>query len=121
MLTHAADQLRMALGQIPPGPPVQPFRSLLLNAFCVRPLNKLTIHYLPWPRGRITGPSAAFTTGCSNWDEDTRTLIALVEKMGQQRHAGAWPRHPVFGHLTGQDYGVLCFRHLDHHLRQFGC
>jgi hypothetical protein len=29
--------------------------------------------------------------------------------------------HPTFGPMTGRDWDVLVWRHLDHHLRQFGC
>jgi hypothetical protein len=28
--------------------------------------------------------------------------------------------HPVFGTLSGKAWGALGWRHLDHHLRQFG-
>lgn len=28
--------------------------------------------------------------------------------------------HPLFGNLTKSEWGVLVFKHLDHHLRQFG-
>ena len=29
-------------------------------------------------------------------------------------------RHPFFGNLTDAQWGVLLFKHLDHHFRQFG-
>lgn len=28
--------------------------------------------------------------------------------------------HPFFGHLTPEEWAVLMYKHLDHHLRQFG-
>ena len=28
--------------------------------------------------------------------------------------------HPFFGRLTGAEWGISQFKHLDHHLRQFG-
>ena len=30
------------------------------------------------------------------------------------------PVHPAFGDITTQAWGVLAYRHTDHHLRQFG-
>ena len=30
------------------------------------------------------------------------------------------PKHPFFGELTGDEWGILMFKHLDHHFRQFG-
>lgn len=32
----------------------------------------------------------------------------------------SWADHPAFGDINGKDYGVLLYRHFDHHLRQFG-
>jgi hypothetical protein len=28
--------------------------------------------------------------------------------------------HPFFGRMTAEEWGVLMYKHLDHHLRQFG-
>ncbi|HVG42870.1 MAG TPA: DUF1569 domain-containing protein, partial [Chitinophagaceae bacterium] len=30
------------------------------------------------------------------------------------------PQHPFFGKLTADEWANLAYRHLDHHLRQFG-
>jgi len=30
-----------------------------------------------------------------------------------------WPEHPAFGALSRRAWGVLIYRHMDHHLRQF--
>jgi hypothetical protein len=32
----------------------------------------------------------------------------------------AAPEHPAFGRLSGRAWGALVYRHMDHHLRQFG-
>jgi hypothetical protein len=29
-------------------------------------------------------------------------------------------KHPFFGHMTADEWGVLNYKHYDHHLRQFG-
>lgn len=29
-------------------------------------------------------------------------------------------RHPFFGHLDAEQWGILIYKHLDHHFRQFG-
>ena len=31
-----------------------------------------------------------------------------------------WNPHPIFGAFTHQQWGQLQYKHLDHHLRQFG-
>ena len=30
-------------------------------------------------------------------------------------------KHPFFGEMTEEEWGVLQYKHLDHHLKQFGC
>ena len=37
------------------------------------------------------------------------------------RHENCGFTHPFFGKLTGQQAGYVAFKHIDHHLRQFGC
>ncbi|WP_027126017.1 DUF1569 domain-containing protein [Gelidibacter mesophilus] len=31
-----------------------------------------------------------------------------------------WPKHPYFGNFTTDQWGKIEYKHLDHHLRQFG-
>jgi hypothetical protein len=47
--------------------------------------------------------------------------MALVERFGHADPGKVWPVSPVFGALSGKDWGALSYKHLDHHLRQFGC
>ncbi len=44
----------------------------------------------------------------------------LIERCASRGPELAWARSPVFGRISREDWGVLCHRHLDHHLRQFG-
>jgi hypothetical protein len=30
-------------------------------------------------------------------------------------------KHPFFGEMTEEEWGILQYKHLDHHLKQFGC
>lgn len=43
-----------------------------------------------------------------------------LERFATREPTGAWPAHPLFGALSGSDWGVLVYRHMDPHLRQFG-
>ncbi len=111
MLSHVADQLRLALRDLPTGPPRGPFRFA--------PMRFLLIHVLPWPKGRAQGPREAFTTPPASWEDDRRALLDLVGRFGEASADGLAPTHPLFGRMTARDWGVLSYRHLDHHLRQF--
>ena len=111
MLCHVGDQLRMALGDIATTPRRGPFR--------LPPIRYLIIHVLPWPRGRAQAPPEAFTTTPSEWEADRAAVIELIERFGEAADGDLAPVNPVFGRLSGRDWAVLSYRHLDHHLRQF--
>ncbi len=103
----------MAFGEITSTPPSGPLSRW--------PMDYLVIHVLPWPKGKARGPGEAFRTAPGVWAADRAAVVALVQRFAAPDPAGAWPASSIFGNLSGNDWGVLCYRHLDHHLRQFGC
>ena len=112
MLAHLCDQMRHTLGDAHAAP-----RAGILRNPVVR---YLSIHWLPWPRGRIKGPREAFLTPPASWDADVATLLGLVDRVVARRPDAEWPPHALFGAMSGRDWGVFCHKHFDHHLRQFG-
>ncbi|MFK7899624.1 MAG: DUF1569 domain-containing protein [Cyclobacteriaceae bacterium] len=52
-----------------------------------------------------------------SYDEEKRKLITLLEK---ERSVDGETIHPIFGKLTIEQRHWLSFKHLDHHLNQFG-
>ena len=48
-----------------------------------------------------------------------RAVRGLEADSGESEGLG-WPDHPAFGALSRRAWGVLIYRHMDHHLRQFG-
>jgi hypothetical protein len=112
MVAHLTDQMRHALGDIP----TQPVPGLLRWA----PIRYASIHLFPWPKGRITGPREAFVSVPASWDADLAVLRTLVVRFAEADPSGPWPPHALFGPMRGCDWGVFCYKHFDHHLRQFG-
>ncbi|HVO50007.1 MAG TPA: DUF1569 domain-containing protein [Thermoanaerobaculia bacterium] len=48
-------------------------------------------------------------------------LLAVARRFASAGPAAANGRvHSFFGSMTGDEWGVLMYKHLDHHLRQFG-
>lgn len=47
-------------------------------------------------------------------------LAALVREFADRGPEGVAAEHPFFGRMTPQEWSVLQWKHLDHHLRQFG-
>lgn len=112
MVAHLRDQMSHCLGDRP----CTPVRSILRWA----PLRHLSIYWMPWPKGLITGPPDAFLTPPSSWEPDLEELLAMVERFGTRDPARPWPDHAMFGRMRGVDWGYFCYKHFDHHLRQFG-
>jgi len=47
-------------------------------------------------------------------------LITLLNELHEQRGKTDWAPHPSFGNFTKDQWGKMQYKHLDHHLRQFG-
>ena len=110
LLCHLADQLRVALGDIP----VQRHDSLPS-----RTVLKWLVVYSPLqaPPGRVQTAPEMLTTAPARWDDDLRDCEALIQRLATTATGAV---HPFFGPLTHRGWGRLAFKHLDHHLRQFG-
>ncbi len=111
MVAHCAAQLRMSLGELPARRIRTPFGLPLLR--------QLAVFVIPWPRGVPTAPELKVGEG-AGFEADRAELRALIERFGQSADRRDWPVHAGFGPLSARAYGVLAWRHLDHHLRQFG-
>jgi hypothetical protein len=110
-VAHLTDAMRMALGDlackrknVPIGYP---------------PLKQLIVYWLPWPEGAPTAPELISRVPAS-WTGEITELTALIKRFGKQDRNRTWPEHPAFGRLSSRAWGRLTYRHVDHHLRQFG-
>jgi hypothetical protein len=107
----------MAMGE--PAVASRPARPILRHA----PFKQLAVYLLPIPKGIPTSPElllrAAGMTG-GMWAAEQAEFVAALERFGGRPVDYAWPAHPTFGPLSGSAWGVLQYRHLDHHCRQFG-
>jgi hypothetical protein len=111
MTAHLSDALRMALGDLRCTPRKLPIRF--------PPLKQLIIYWLPWPEGAPTAPELISRVPAS-WSSEVAELASLLERLARQPADAALPAHPGFGRLSRRAWGVLVYRHMDHHLRQFG-
>ncbi len=73
----------------------------------------------PWRKGLPTSPIAKATEE-KDFQSEIANLKALVQACYETRNREEWQPHPLFGHLTPDQWGMMEFKHLDHHLRQFG-
>jgi hypothetical protein len=110
MICHVADQMRVALGDIPARP---------IHTFVTRTLVKTLVVNtgLQPPRGRIETAPEMLSTKPTTWDADLAAAVDLAERVGRGSMSAV---HPAFGPLSTEEWGRLCWKHLDYHLRQFG-
>ncbi|MBT8258567.1 MAG: DUF1569 domain-containing protein [Bacteroidia bacterium] len=55
-----------------------------------------------------------------DFQDEKQKLISLLEELGTDRERTEWQDHPTFGPMTKEQWGKMHYKHLDHHLRQFG-
>lgn len=75
---------------------------------------------MPWPHGVATRPEVEQGKGGTpptDWERDRAELLESVAAFAQEQ---AFSAHPIFGKMSRGDWLVWGFRHVDHHLRQFG-
>ena len=111
MICHLAESLRMAMGDLTVAPKRLPIRYT--------PLKQLIIYVAPFPKGSPTAPEL-LARAPGDWAHDVAEVQALLARAGSARTTETWPEHPAFGKLSTRAWGVLIYRHMDHHLKQFG-
>jgi hypothetical protein len=111
MLAHLTDAMRMATGELKTARKNVPIRY--------PPLKQLVVYYLPWPKGAPTAPEL-LARECDDWTCEVQDLRAAVQRFANLDPDARLPEHPAFGRLSRRAWGRLTYRHIDHHLRQFG-
>lgn len=112
MVAHLTDQMTHTLGLAE----AEQYYGWRRNTL----VRYLAIYVLPWPRGKIKGPKDAFVTQPGEWERDIDRLIGYVEEFASRDSQTEWPPHAILGPMTRKDWGAFCYKHFDHHLRQFG-
>jgi hypothetical protein len=114
MCAHCASALEVAAGDVPKR---QAFIGKVLAPFVRK---KLVRGPEPLSKNSPTDPSFVVSDRRDFAKEKAR-LAAIVARVGGAGADAADGRtHSFFGRLSGDEWGVLMYKHLDHHLRQFG-
>ena len=112
MLKHLHLSALMALGEME-------VPSSNKRVFHVFPLKHLLLYVVPFPKGAPTAPKLK-PVDAASMEEERAAVLELIERMGTGPSEGAGPAHPLFGPLTWREWGVVTYKHADHHLKQFG-
>lgn len=114
MVVHLKDQLDIALG-IKAAKAQGP---LILRTTVGR---WLVLYVLPWRKGKEVTPKEmdASINGMiiTDFESDKHLLLMRIK---QFTVASGFSPHPFFGKLGKKDWGRLAWKHINHHLLQFG-
>jgi len=113
MLAHCASALEMACGD---RPGKQVFLGKLLTPF----IRSTVLGPKPLRRNSPTDPNLVIAEE-RDFDAERHRLSMLIDRFCQAGPDAAGRQiHSFFGRFSGEQWGRLTYKHLDHHLRQFG-
>jgi hypothetical protein len=111
MVVHITDAFGMYCGDIPVG-----FKRTPIQYF---PIKHAFLYLLPMPKNVPTARELKSRVP-GEWDFEMERLRKAISQFADQRTRTDWPLHPIFGRMSARAYGVLAYKHTNHHLRQFG-
>lgn len=110
MVAHLTEAMRMAEGEL----------RIRLRPLPFRPFVRwLLLYVLPFPKGAPTARELLARIPDS-WEEDKARLRTAIAAVRAPAPGAPLAQHPLFGDMSAKDWGVLIWKHVDHHLRQFG-
>ena len=113
-VAHSAASMEWAVGDRTPP-------RMVLASLLGRVIKKKVLgNDAPFRRNSPTAPDP-IVPGQPNIDIERNRLIALIDRFTSSGPSGCTKDpHSLFGPLTPDEWAILTYKHLDHHLRQFG-
>jgi hypothetical protein len=113
MLAHCNVSMETAMGQ-------NQIKRLFIGRILGTLLRPVVLGRKPFARNTPTDKSYIFKDD-RVFEEEKAKLIAAVRKFAEGGPAQCTTHpHPFFGSFTPEQWAVFQWKHLDHHLRQFG-
>jgi hypothetical protein len=113
MLRHCAIALEDALG-------TRPVKQVFLGKLVTPFIRSQVFGDKPFRHSAPTDPTY-LVSGSPVFEAELSRLATLIDRLVQRGAAKTEGLvHPFFGRLSGDKWGRLVYKHLDHHLRQFG-
>jgi hypothetical protein len=113
MLCHCAIALEAATGD-------RPTKQKLIGKILAPFVRSSSLGEKPFGKNGPTDPTFVVSDE-RDFDAERTRLVGLIDRFaGRGAAEAARMTHAFFGKLSGQEWGELMYKHLDHHLRQFG-
>ncbi|MEL6590720.1 MAG: DUF1569 domain-containing protein [Bacteroidota bacterium] len=113
MLSHCAAGMEMALGD-------RMYKQQFMGKLIAPFMKQAYYNDKPFARNLPTHPSLKIVKQ-QDFDREAEQLKSLVKRFHQGgTEVCTKGPHPMFGHYTPHQWASGMYKHLDHHLRQFG-
>jgi hypothetical protein len=113
MLAHCAIALETGAGE-------RPMKQKLIGKLLMPFFRSTILGEKPFSRNSPTDPTFV-VSDTRDFAAERARLLALIERFVARGEAEAGKEtHAFFGKMTGREWGELMYKHLDHHLQQFG-
>ncbi|WP_044399765.1 DUF1569 domain-containing protein [Lacinutrix sp. Hel_I_90] len=73
----------------------------------------------PWRKNMPT-PKRFQVIETKDFNTEKQKLVTLLNELHEHKEKNNWQPHPAFGKLTKDQWGQMQYKHLNHHLTQFG-
>jgi len=114
MVKHCQMPLLVATGKMELTENVGVLKKLVLKIY-----KPIMYNDKRWPES-VTTPKDFLVTGTYDFENERAQLIVIINDFHDKAYNMHWPHHPYFGKFSTDQWGKMQFKHLDHHLRQFG-
>lgn len=114
MLTHCQKPLELALENISLQKPN------FLMGFLMKQMSSALYNDKPWKQGLPTAKEFVITDVKDFLSEKEKLVVLIKEMHARKTDKKPFPVHPYFGKFTHEQWGKSAYKHLDHHLTQFG-
>jgi hypothetical protein len=111
MLAHVQVPMEVALG-------THTIKGKGLMKLILPLFKKMLYDERPWKRSLPTDKTFIMTDTAKDFDTEKNKLLDMVNRFTETNMINE--KHPVFGKLTKEQWSKATWKHLDHHLQQFG-
>ena len=113
MVTHCARALETGTGD-------RPMKQAFLGKIITPFIRSSILGAKPFGRNSPTDPTFVVSDE-REFTVERQRLLDLIDRLVERGTASAATQtHAFFGKLSGEEWGQLMYKHIDHHLQQFG-
>lgn len=117
---NPAQMLRHCQLALETGSGDRPMKQKLLGKLLMPFVRSSILGEKPFSKNSPTDPTFVVSDERDFAAERTRLVELIHRFVARGESAAGTQTHSFFGRMTGQEWGELTYKHLDHHLRQFG-